>query len=78
MIDKFNSKKEFYQNLQQSKKIDKKAVVLYLHNKEYIKYKPTKIYYLIEFKYINNKILKFKFDENIINFYKVSKYLIIK
>ncbi len=43
IIDKFNSKKEFYQNLQQSKKIDKKAVVTYLHNKQHLKHKSNKI-----------------------------------
>ena len=129
MIDRFNSQKEFYQNLQQTKKIEKKAIVTYLHNKQHLKHKyskkerllgekfivgifngdienhtitlnstkPIKItsiknsqlkdiplknswsrYYIVEFKYINSNRLKFKFDDSLVEFYKVAKYLIVK
>jgi len=129
MIDKFNSKNKFYQNLQQSKNIDKEAIVTYLHIKQHLKYKVTDVeklrgerfivgvfnseiknhtitlnsikpikvtllkskelkdmplknswsrYYLVEFKYINSNKLKFKFDDTLVEFYKVAKYLMIK
>ena len=57
MIDKFNSKKEFYQNLQQSQKIDKQAIITYLHRKQHLNHKVT----------IKDKLLGEKFIVGILN-----------